>query len=126
MTFKPRATLLPDSFSNSVTGTTTNTYASALDWRSCAGWNNKSIVIANTGNTNSLTYKVYLYGLIDSDYYYLYSDLGQSEFTVDAEDTDVLHFSYGYDRIIILVKSTSSGSATTYQFDAIGNKGGSG
>jgi len=125
MTFKPRATLLPDAFSNSVSGTTTDAYVSALDWRSCAGWNSKSIVVANTGDTNSMTYKAYLYTLIDSDYYYLYSDLGQEEFDVVADDSDILHFNYAYDRVIVLVKSTSAGSATTYKLDAIGNKGGS-
>ena len=125
MTFTPRATLLPDSFSNSVSGTTTDAYATALDWRSCAGWNSKSIVVANTGEANDLTYKAYLYGLSSSDYYYLYSDLGQEEFIVQESDEDIVHFNYAYDRIIVLVKSASAGNATTYQLDAIGNKGGS-
>jgi len=125
MTFKPRATLLPDAFSNSVSGTTTDAYVSALDWRSCAGWNSKSLVIANTGDTNSMVYKILLYTKLDSDYYYVYDDNGMEEFTVSDSDSDMVNLNYAYDRVIVQVKSAAAGSATTYEIDAIGNKGGS-
>jgi major membrane immunogen (membrane-anchored lipoprotein) len=55
----------------------------------------------------------------------VYDDNGMDEFTVTLEDSDIVNLNYAYDRVIVQIKSASAGNATTYQIDAIGNKGGS-
>lgn len=44
-------------FQDSATGTTTDDYADALDWN-CAGFGNKTIILANTHESNDLKYQV--------------------------------------------------------------------
>ena len=42
------------------TGTTTNAYVSALEWK-CVGYHRKTLILKNTDGANQLKFKIYVY-----------------------------------------------------------------
>lgn len=102
---------------DTMTGTTTNDYADALDWDS-RGFNTKSITIKNTGDTNSLDYKLLVRY---SDYDGGDDQEELSESTLDQGETALLHLNKAYSRIKLQVKSTVADQHTTYEIDYLGN-----
>lgn len=115
------ATLLPDSITKSDTGTTTDEYATGLQWE-CYGFSNKMLLVGNTGEDDALTYKLLTYAILDGNEY-LFEDGSVTEFTVAANTVEKVSLTHAYARVKVQVKSTVSGSATTFQIDAVGNKG---
>ena len=66
MRTQPTATLLPDAVTKSETGTTADSYADALSL-SCYGLNQKSVYVFNTGEENSLTYRILTEAVLDGE-----------------------------------------------------------
>lgn len=103
---------------NSVTGITTNAYASALDWLT-RGMGQKTIVLKNTDALNGLTFQV----------------LGRSDYTsgqdaeviapaaVVAGDIALISLNNPYDRVTVQVKATVAGNQATWQLDYNGLAG---
>ena len=121
MAVQPRATNLPDAIGDTLTGETTDDYVAALTW-TCWGFSNKTITISNTGESNSLTWKIVLQsypGGAEHDFEYD----GETEFELAASGVDLTILSYAYARAILYVKSTAASSETDYQIDYNGNLG---
>ncbi len=94
-------------------GTTTDSYANALDWR-YEGIQEGRITLKNTGDSNSLDYKLLTYSHFSgNEYEEVTGSLG-------AGNTQVFSLSKAYARVKVQVKSTTSGNATTYDIDYIG------
>ena len=108
----------PVAFSNSLTGTTVNAYADALDWL-CLGLLSKVIHLKNTDGANALKYKVLTYthagGLP-------YEEI--AEVVLAVGDTKQIILEYAYAAIKVQVKSSVGGDHATYQLDYNGAKGG--
>lgn len=97
------------------TGTTTDSYADALDWL-CKEYGNKTIVLKNTHSSNSLKYKV----LVRAEYTNGQDAEEVSETTVTAGNLARIALNNAYARIKLQVKAASAGSQATYQVDWIG------
>jgi len=122
MTIQATSVNLPDSAGDTITGTTTDAYAAALTW-TCWGFSNKTVTISNTGDTNSLTWKIGLYSYPDG-IEHLFEYDGETEFDLAAAGVDLTLLTAGYAKAIIYLKSTAASNATTYQLDYNGNLGG--
>ena len=121
MTIQATSVNLPDSAGDTITGTTTDAYVAALTW-TCWGFSNKTLIIENTGDTNSLTWKLVLQSYPDGSEHDFEYD-GETEFDVAAAGVDLTILSYAYARAILYVKSTVASSETTYELDYNGNLG---
>jgi hypothetical protein len=95
-------------------GSTTDAYVAVSEWE-CLGYNNKNILIKNTG-LNGMTYSVtlYLYSGSDASYAFL------ADATLASGASDVIELEKQYAKIVITVKSTVPASHTTYQIDFSG------
>ena len=96
------------------TGTTTNAYVIAysanLQWA-----NRTTIVIANTGAANSLTYDVLVYSHESGKPYTTTTD------TVVADDSNQVIL-VKHSKVEVRVKSTVSGDHTTFRIDSIAGR----
>ena len=100
---------------NYATGTTTNSYANALDWNTI-GLGNKTVVLYNSHASNNLHYKV----LVRAEH-----DNGQdaeevAETTLVAGGLARIALNNCLARVKVQVKAAVSGSQATYQIDSIG------
>ena len=100
------------------TGTTTNSYATARDI-DMRGMESGVCTIENTGGTNSMDYKVV--GEY-ADYSEGESNEIVSETAITAGNKDFFQLENAYARILVQVKSTSSGNHTTYSIDDFQNR----
>ena len=98
-----------------VTGTTTDSYVVAysanLQWAQ-----NTTIVITNTGATNSLTYDVRVYSHEASGKPYT-----TTSDDVAPSDSDQIILAK-HSKVEVRVKSTSSGASTDFQIDSIAGR----
>lgn len=117
MVLKPRAEGLPDAVSDSVTGTTTNSYVSCVSWV-CWGFTWKTLTIKNTHATNSLLFKVLKYTYPDGN-----ESIELADAPLDAGDTATVIINDAFAEIIVQVKSEVSDTHATYQVDYLGEKG---
>lgn len=106
---------LTDSSSGYFQGTTTDAYVDALDW-GVAGLKEKTIIVANTGDTNGLHYKILVLAIWDSQ---PYEHVAEATLAAGAVARHILNDAYG--RILVQVKSAVAGSPTDYEVGCIGN-----
>jgi len=100
-------------YQNSVTGETTDSYADALDWNT-EPYGNKTLILKNTHDSNSLNYKVLVRGTYDGQ------DCEEvSETTLPAGDLARIALNNAYARVKLQVKSATPGAASSYQLDYI-------
>jgi len=104
------------SIKDTLTGTTTDSYADALNWN-CEGFNNKTIMLKNTDDANSLDYKVLTYAYPGG---VAYEEV--SETTLAPGDVAKIVLNYAYGAVSVQVKSTTSGESASYQVDYVGNR----
>lgn len=97
------------------TGTTTNSYADALDW-SCIGYQHKNIQLKNTDGANALKYKVLTYAYEGGNEY---EEVAETVLAAGAVAQIILD--YPYAQVKIQVKSSVGGSHATYEVDYIGD-----
>lgn len=97
-----------------VSPTTTNNYADALNWF-CAGYGNKTIVLKNTHGSNSLYYRVLVRAHPDGQ------DAEEVAQTVlAAGNLARIALNNAYARVVLQVRAAVPGSQATYQVDWIG------
>lgn len=106
---------VPDGLSNSVTDTTVDAYADALDWP-CLGFSNKNIHLKNTDGANALKYKVLTYAHAGG---LPYEEVAETEITAGNMAQIILQ--YAYAAVKVQVKSSVGGSHATYQLDYNGD-----
>lgn len=99
--------------SKTVSGTTTDNYVNALDWM-CAGHGSKTILLQNTGSTNSLTYNVITYAYAGG---IAYTEIPDTQLTAGSIAQIILNNAYA--EVVLQVKSTTAGASTTYRIDYI-------
>jgi len=104
------------SIKDTLTGTTTDSYADALSWN-CEGFDNKTIMLKNTDAANSLDYKVLTYAYPGGVEY-----VEVSETTLSPGDVAKVVLNYAYGAVSVQVKSTTGGESASYQVDYIGNR----
>jgi len=107
----------PGNGSGSTTGTTEDSYTDALIWGGVRKYLHKTIIIKNTGDTNSLDYKV----LVEAHTGGLQYE--ETSGSLAAGDIVKIVLNNHYSRIIVQVKSSTAGASTTYQIDYCGFKG---
>lgn len=101
-------------FQDSLSGTTTNSYADALDWNS-EGFQNKTLILKNTHGSNSLHYKVLVRCEYDGN------DAEEvAETTLAAGGLARIALNNVYARVKLQVKAATADSQATYQLDYIG------
>jgi len=100
---------------DSLTGTTTDAYADALDWLT-RGMGKKTIILANTDLTNSLTFTVLSLAVSGGNEAQV---IGPA--AVAAGDNALILLEYEYEQVIVQVKSTVAGNAATWQLDYSGS-----
>ena len=108
----------PVAFSNTLTSTTVNAYADALDWP-CLGFPAKTIHLKNTDGANALKYKVLTYAHAGG---LPYEEL--AEVVLAVGDTKQIILEHAYAAVKVQVKSSVGDSHATYQLDYNGAKGG--
>lgn len=101
---------------DSVTGTTVNAYANALEW-TCPGIKNKGIMLKNTHATNDLKFKVLTYRHPSGQ-----SKEFISETTLAATKIADITLNDAYALIEVKVKSAVANTPATYQVDKVGNE----
>ena len=108
---------VPAGLSNSLTGSTINDYANALDWP-CLGFGTKNIVLKNTDGANSLKYKVYTYAYDSGNYY---EEIAETALGPDDKAQIILE--YAYAKVVVKVKSSVGDAHADYQVDYVGSRG---
>ena len=103
----------------SVSGTTVNAYANALEWQSSA-FDKNTFIITNDDVANALTLKVLVLADSDGVQYPLELAAGITERDLAAGDRQIVKLWYPYYAVYIAVKSTVPDSHATYQVDYIG------
>lgn len=103
---------------DSVSGTTTNAWADALDLDT-RGMKKGSIVVKNTDDTNSLDYKV-LHR--PSNYAAGADEELQASYTLAAGDKGLINLGDAHSRIKVQVKDTVGGSHASYTIDYLINR----
>jgi len=98
------------------TGTTTDSWANALSWTGAYKFLHKTIIIKNTGDTNSLDYKVIVRAYGGGN------DYQETSGSLAAGDVVKIVFNNHYVEIVVQVKSSTAGASTTYQIDYCGFK----
>ena len=96
-------------YNGTKTGTTTNSYADALDWDT-RNIHDKTIMLKNTGS-NALDYKLLSYAIITG------IDFEETAGSLEAGGIAKFALSNPYARIKLQVKSTVADSHTTYEID---------
>ncbi|AQQ75537.1 hypothetical protein JDFR1000234_62 [uncultured archaeal virus] len=91
------------------TGNTADTYSNILDWDTRV-LSSKTLILANTG-ANSLDYQVITRAAYNG------TDFVETSGSLAAGDTIKIVLNSYYARVIVKVKSTTAGSATSYQLD---------
>ena len=104
-------------WSGSYSGTTTDNWVNAVDWTDAKKFLHKTILIKNTGDTNSMDYKVLVY-VVDGGLSY-----EETSGTLGPGDIVKITLNNWYSRVVIQVKSSTAGASTTYQIDIGGIKG---
>jgi len=94
-------------------GTTTNSYTSTRYSKYTQNWQNKLILISNTGVSNGLTFKVY--GVADMDDEADSTYLLQDETTLSADTVIPYRTEDPWEAIYVQVKSTVADSHTSYK-----------
>jgi len=107
----------PGNGSGSVTGTTTDSYTDALIWGGVRKYLHKTILIKNTGSSNSMDYRV----LVEAHSGGLQYE--ETSGTLGPGDIVKIVLNNHYSRIIVQVKSSTAGAPTEYQIDYCGFKG---
>lgn len=107
------------------TGTTANAYATAKEVIS-VGHGKKTFILKNTGLTNSLKYKIELYSSNDSSAIAYPMELDETTHATEEilapSEIAVIVLNNEYAKIVVSIKSNSSGNHTTYQCDYVGGK----
>ena len=106
---------VPDGLSNSVTGTTVNAYADALDWP-CLGVPSKTIHLKNTDAANALKYKLLTYAHASG---LSYEEVVET--TLAIGDIAQIVLLYPYATVKVQVKSSVTNDHATYQLDYNGD-----
>lgn len=106
---------VPDGLSDSVTGTTADAYADALDWP-CLGFTDKNIALKNTDGANALKYKVLTYAHAGG---LPYEEVAETALAIGVTAQIILQ--YAYAAVKVQVKSSVGGSHATYQVDYNGD-----
>jgi len=99
------------------TGTTTDSYANALNWTNAEKYLHKTIILKNTGDTNSLDYQVLVYAHNDGNAY------TETSGSLAAGDVVKIVLNNHYARVVVQVKSSTAGASTSYRIDYCGFKG---
>jgi len=94
---------------DTVSGETTDSYDTILDWDT-RGWSSKTLILSNTG-TESLDYECYVRSKLDG------KDYLETSGSLAAGDIAKIGLNMFYSRVQVRVKSSTSGSPTTYQLD---------
>lgn len=102
-----------------VTGTTANAYANALEWE-CYSYDKSTLIIKNTDGSNALKLKVLVLASTGGIQQLLELSSGITERTLAAGETQTVKLSYPYYSVYVAVKSSAGGSHATYQVDYIG------
>lgn len=103
-----------------VTGTTENTYANALEWE-CYSYNKNTLIVKNTHLTNALKLKVLV--LTDPNGIQYPLDLlgaGITERILVADDNQIVKLNYHYHSIFVMMKSNIAETHASFQIDYIG------
>jgi len=108
-------TALTNCDAESYFGVTTDAYVDVLDW-GVDGLKGKTIIIANTGVSNGLLYKVLVKATWDG---HPYEHVTETVLAAGAVDRHILNDAYG--RITVQVKSAVAENSTNYEIDCIGN-----
>ena len=103
----------------SVTGTTANAYANALEWESYA-FDKNTIIVKNTDVANALKLKVLVLADASGIEYPLELAAGVTERILAAGDRQIVKLSYPYHSVYIAVKSSATNDHATYQVDYTG------
>lgn len=98
------------------TGTTTDSWANALEWTGAMNYLHKTIIIKNTGDTNSMDYKVIIKAHATG------SEYEETSGTLAAGDVAKIVLNNHYAHVIVQVKSSTAGSPTDYRIDYCGFK----
>jgi len=98
-------------------GTTTDSWLNALDWGDAQKYTLKTILIKNTGDTNAMDYKVIVQAYDGGIEY------EETSGTLNPGDIVKITLNNWYSRVIVQVKSSTAGNATTYRIDYGGFKG---
>jgi len=102
--------------SNSISGSTLNAYADALDW-GCLGFTKKVIHLKNTDVANALKYKLLTYAYKDGNEYE-----EVSETALASGDTAQFILINAYAQVKLQVKSSVASSHATFEIDFTGNR----
>ena len=100
---------------DTASGTTTNSYADALDWF-CVEYPHKTIMLKNTDAANALKYKCLTYAYYGGNEYE-----EVSETTLAAGNIAQINLDHAYAEVKIQLKSSVDDSHATYRIDFVGN-----
>lgn len=100
-----------DGFSDTLTGTTVDAYADALNLP-CLGFPSKTIHLKNTDDANALKFKVLTYAYAGG---LPYEEIAETILAVG--DITQIILEYAYAAVKVQVKSSVGGSHATYQLD---------
>ncbi len=103
----------------SVTGTTVNAYANALEW-ACDSYDKNTFIIKNTDGANALKLKVLTLTDVTGIEYPIELASGITERVLAAGDSQIVKLKYAYRLIKIAVKSNATNNHATYQVDYLG------
>ena len=103
----------------SVTGTTVNAYANALEW-DCYAFDKNTLIISNTDGANALKLKAIVLADANGTQYPLELAAGITERVLAAGGRQIVKLCYPYYAVYIAVKSNVADSHATYQVDYIG------
>ena len=99
------------------TGTTTDDWVNAVDWTDAQKFTLKTILIKNTGDTNSMDYKIIVQAYDGG------IEWEETSGSLAAGDVAKIHLNNHYSRVVVQVKSSTAGSPTDYRIDYCGFKG---
>jgi hypothetical protein len=115
--------LKPGGISDFSTGTTGDAYATILEW-SCLGIGKKTIIVANTGVTNTLTLKAFVRAYPNGNDYpevlYYVDDVAYYERDLLPGEMQRLRFNNAYAELVVQAKSKVASTPTTYRVDHAG------
>jgi hypothetical protein len=105
----------------SVTGTTVNAYANALEW-GCFSFEKNTLLIKNTDAANALKLKVSV--IIDENgmEYPLELSPDITERVLSSDDTQLIKLTNQYHSVFVAMKSNVLNTPATFQIDYIGGR----
>lgn len=103
----------------SVTGTTANAYANALEW-DCSSFDKNTIIVKNSDGANALKMKVLALADASGTEFPLELSSGITERVLAAGELQLVKLKYAYTMIKVAVKSNVTNVHATYQVDCTG------